>query len=103
MTTSDVDKREKVSFFGYFIIALILLWIINFVVFAYLSEHFGGSALNGKIEAEHYFLGSHGQYREVSREFFLFSRIQEIVTLILHFSLMSIAVIWTLKDRRSKK
>jgi hypothetical protein len=48
--------------------------IINFVVFDVESSRLGGEAINGKVDAGRYFVGSHGQYTEVSREQFEWSK-----------------------------
>jgi hypothetical protein len=40
--------------------------IINFALFFVIALLIGGDALNGKVEAGHYYLGNHGKYTEVS-------------------------------------
>jgi hypothetical protein len=55
------------------------LWIIffggiaNLAVFMGVADQLGGDALNGRVEAGHYYLGSHGRLTEVSRDVFTYS------------------------------
>jgi hypothetical protein len=42
--------------------------ITSSIVFDIESSRLGGDAINGKIEAGRYYVGSHGRYTEVSRE-----------------------------------
>jgi hypothetical protein len=53
--------------------ALVLLGIANFTTFWFATMAMGGSALNGKVEDGHYFLGEHGKYTEVTSRQFQFS------------------------------
>jgi hypothetical protein len=64
----SIGFRRKL-YIGLFIAAM-----LNFLVFWLLALHLGGDALNGKAEAGHYFLMSHGDYTEVSEEVFNYSR-----------------------------
>jgi hypothetical protein len=52
-----------------------IVWIglANFAAFMLLDAHFGGSALNGKIDGDQFFLGDRGRYVEVSRNVYEFS------------------------------
>jgi hypothetical protein len=67
---------------------LIAAVLINAVV--YLLVHpWHGTALNGKTDGGKYYLGSHGNYWEVTRESFIFCTVEEYVaplTLVLFFS-----------------
>jgi len=47
------------SLFTFFAVSFLIFWIISVI--------FGGDAINGKIEDGHYYFGSHGEYKEVSR------------------------------------
>jgi hypothetical protein len=55
------------------------LTILNFLVFVGLTLHFGGDAVNGKIEADHYYLWGYNAhtgkkgYTEVSPAIFQYS------------------------------
>lgn len=55
-------------------IALVAVAAANFLAFFVISLSLGGDALNGKVDGDHYFLGSHGRYREVPRRIFDYSR-----------------------------
>lgn len=52
--------------------------VVNFAVFWAVAVISGGDALNGKIEGGRYFLASHGNYTEVTRGFFLYSRVHAL-------------------------
>jgi hypothetical protein len=55
-----------------------ILWIIavlNFAAFMVVALINGGDAVNGKEEGGKYFLVNHGNYTEVSKAFFQYSRI----------------------------
>jgi hypothetical protein len=52
--------------------------IANFVIFWSVAVWCGGDALNGKIVAGHYFVGSHGRYTEVTKAFFDYSRLHAL-------------------------
>lgn len=56
----------------------ITIWMIltlaNFLVFAVIALHLGGTAVNGKISDSHFFWGSHSHYTEVSRQVFNYSK-----------------------------
>ena len=47
--------------------------MINFFIFVFMSVYLGGDALNGHIEAGHYFLCAHGHCTEVSRSIWHYS------------------------------
>jgi hypothetical protein len=49
--------------------------LLNFFAFWIVAVLLGGDAVNGKIQAGHYFLGSHAHLREVSASVFLYSKI----------------------------
>ncbi len=55
------------------------LGMLNFLLFFISSLLLGGDGLNGKIEAGHYYLGSHGDYTEVILPIYLLSRAQGIL------------------------
>jgi hypothetical protein len=67
----------------------------------YLCVHPGhGTARNGKVEDNKYYLGSHGNYWEVSRQRFIVCNTMEYVapvTLVLSFGLL-----WFLRPKENK-
>lgn len=64
-----MSKLQKV------IIAIIL---IDGVVYL-LTHPWHGTARNGKVDGDRYYLGSHGNYWEVSRQSFVFCTVEEYV------------------------
>ena len=63
---------------------LLGLGLVNFIVFWILAVHFGGDAVNGKIQAGHFFLLSHGRYTEVSEGVFTYRKWHVYSTWITH-------------------
>ena len=53
---------------------------INFFVFVLASVYLGGDALNGHIEAGHYFLCAHGRCTEVSSSIWHYSYWHAVIT-----------------------
>jgi hypothetical protein len=84
-----IRVRDVIVFSG------ITLWLSWMVV----SLCLGGDAFLGKEEGEKYFLGSHGNYTEVSRSVFTFSRIQGYVA----WAGWSVAVLVAIAEHRSRK
>ena len=52
----------------------VILTLANFLVFALIALHLGGTAVSGRVSDGHFFLGSHSRYTEVSRQVFIYSR-----------------------------
>lgn len=52
---------------------IFIIAILNFFLFFFLSALIGGTAPNGKVEGNLYFLGNHGIYRQVSPAIYWFS------------------------------
>jgi hypothetical protein len=73
--------------------AIFFLAIVNWVVFVVIALSIGGDALNGKIEAGHYYLREHGRYTEVSAAVFQYSRIHALSLFVTH-PLAMVAAIW---------
>src|SRR6187397_35411 len=46
---------------------------VNFFSLVLMNVLLGGDAFSGRIEAGHYYLGSHGTYTEVSQRVFVYS------------------------------
>ena len=58
------------------------LTLLNFVAFAVVTSFFGGDALNGKIVAGQYFVGSKGTFTAVDRGYWIYSLIHAVVSLL---------------------
>jgi hypothetical protein len=54
---------------------ILIVALLNFFSFIFISLYLGGDALNGKEEQEHFYLNSHGHYTEVSEKVFQYSEI----------------------------
>jgi len=54
-------------------VMVMLVWVGASVAFLGFSLSMGGAAIKGKILSAHYYLGSHGSYREVSRAVYVVS------------------------------
>ncbi len=52
---------------------IVYLGMMNFLLFLLSSLLLGGDGLNGKVEADHYYLGNHGVYTEVIYPIYLLS------------------------------
>lgn len=81
---NPATKKTSNHFLDYLAILLVIGWLLNFVVFVAIASYLGGNAINGKVEDGRYFLGSHGNYTEVSYEIFVYSKIHTIIFLIMH-------------------
>jgi hypothetical protein len=80
------------------LIGLIFLCAMNFVVFVTIGAKIGGSAENGKILNGHYFVGSHGEFTEVTSKVFSYSRIHGQSVWITHpLGMLSLIVYWVLE------
>lgn len=55
--------------------AMVWIGLANFTAFLLLDAYFGGSALNGKLVGDQFFLGDHGRYVAVSRALYEFGLI----------------------------
>jgi hypothetical protein len=76
---------------------------INFIAFWILAIAFGGDAINGYKHGGHYYLGSHGTYKEVSAELWTYSYYHTISVWITHLSVfVGFAIILNSK-RQTKK
>ena len=51
---------------------------MNFALLGAGAWWFGGDAFNGRVEGGHYFLGSHGDFVEVSHAVWVYSRVHVI-------------------------
>src|SRR4051812_26095174 len=67
-----VRMRRKVSTKVFIVLAVLAPF--NFLLYAVIADNIGGDAINGKVDAGRYYLGSHGQYTEVSRAVFTYSK-----------------------------
>jgi hypothetical protein len=70
---------------------LVRMFAVDFVCFLLLTIYLGGSAFNGKVVADHYYVGP--QWREVDRSVFMVSWIT-CYSVILLFAAALIAEAW---------
>ena len=76
-----------------------VLAILNFGALLYVTAQIGGDAMNGKIEAGHYFVGDHGVYTEVSRKVWVFSYLHTSSMIFTHgFFLLNAFLQYFLRD-----
>lgn len=76
---------------NYVLVAILLL---NWVIFIAVTMTLGGSALNGKVEGGKFFVGSHGDYTEVSRSTYEHNLWHDYAFIAIHFlGLIGIAVL----------
>ena len=54
----------------------------NFGAYVVVTLWLGGNAMNGKVEAGHYFLSNHDNFTEVGRGVFIYSYSHTVVTFI---------------------
>jgi hypothetical protein len=54
---------------------IVIVALLNFFSFIFVSIYLGGDALNGKESDGHFYLNSHGHYTEVSEKVFRYSEI----------------------------
>ncbi len=55
---------------------------INLISFILISIYLGGDAVNGKIIAEHYFLGNGQHYTEVDKSMYIYSQYHAVFILL---------------------
>jgi hypothetical protein len=67
--------------------------LLNFVVFWWVGVLYGGDALSGKVVGDHWFLGEHGRYTEVSRAFWAYSYTHAVLTIL---SFAALFVSWAI-------
>ena len=77
--------------------------IIGFIAASQHAKEIGGDALNGYIEGSQYFVGSHGQYTEVSKELYEESHALHSRMLITHPTLIALGLFFVLLSRLSRK
>jgi hypothetical protein len=65
-------------------LCLFFLAIANFMLLWCIGLSLGGSALNGKVERGHYYLGNHGDLTEVSESTWNYRYYHEVSVLITH-------------------
>src|SRR6185295_19228317 len=84
----------------YIAVAMAPLSLLNFFVFMGIAQYLGGTALTGKIVAEHYYVGSHGQYTEVSYGVFVYSTIHGLLTLGSFFLMIGLMLLVEFKGKK---
>jgi hypothetical protein len=62
--------------------AIAIFTLVNFFVFLYFGEKYGGDAWNGYSRDGQYFLGYKGSYIEVSRDIWLYSYYHTLLVLL---------------------
>ncbi len=65
----SIGKKKRLC------LAIAAAGMTNFFVFFVVALLMGGDAVNGYQTDNHYFVANHGRYTEVSRSFFLYSRV----------------------------
>lgn len=58
--------------------AIFIFWIVSFLAFVAIAGWLGGDAWHGHLLSNHYFLGSHRRYTEVSRPVWVYSNVHAI-------------------------
>ncbi len=89
-------------------IELAVLWIAvlaipNFIAFAIVEHNIGGSAFNGYALDGHFFVGSHGHYKEVSPGIYSYSWWHEFVLTIHYVFMFSFAGYSAIREHQEKK
>jgi hypothetical protein len=79
-----MDNNLKHTPLQKWLLAFFLAQFLNFFTFAGVSGILGGDGLNGKIEDGAFFVSSHGNYTQVTRIEYQFSRLQAETTIALH-------------------
>ncbi|HEY7120805.1 MAG TPA: hypothetical protein VH475_29745 [Tepidisphaeraceae bacterium] len=64
--------------------AVLVVCVANFLVFVLVASAIGGDALNGYAEHGHYFLRNHTVVTEVSQSVFIYSRWHAVSTFVTH-------------------
>ena len=76
-----------------------VLAALNFGALLYVTAQIGGDAINGKIEAGHYFVGNHGVYTEVSRRVWILNYLHNFSAIFTHgFFLLNAFLQYFLRD-----
>jgi hypothetical protein len=75
-------NQKKWSNIRYLPHLIVYLGMLNFLLFFLSILLLGGNALNGKVEAGHYFLGDHGYYGEVIYPVYLLNHLWSILTVV---------------------
>ena len=65
-------------------VAIIVIAVANHLAACTGAAMLGGDGLNGKIENGHYFVGSHGKYKEVARNEWWFSTVHHASLFVTH-------------------
>jgi hypothetical protein len=101
----DMDKVQlRANWLRSIVLAVVLIWIVNFSTYFFIGLHLGGYAYLGKAEAGRYFLVSHGAYTVVGRETYLYSEWHGLAVLVnfLVMGLLLLAVVVTRAVRRDR-
>lgn len=94
---------SKWSEFPFWFRILVIIAFINFFAFDFVAIYSGGSAMNGYQKDGIYYIGSHGCYKPVTKEFWTYSYVHGISTWITHLSVFAgLALIVNLKRYQRK-
>jgi len=77
MTTMRAQDKTAVLF------ALFAIALVNLAIFMLVADSLGGDALSGFIREGRYYLGNHGEYREVSARIYRYSQVHSIATFVI--------------------
>ena len=77
-----------------------LFAIPNFLSMMIAESYIGGGAFNGYTLDGHFFVGSHGHYKEVSHETYVYSWWHNLAVVINYIFLFTVAIIEIIRDRR---
>lgn len=80
MALHEQFGEAKGAVINHLLVVCVAVGIINFLIFNSVRRFAGGAAENGKIEDGRFYVGDHGNYTEVSKEFFDYSRIHGVWT-----------------------
>jgi hypothetical protein len=103
MTSDDTDTKIK-SRWGrrieVILLTVALLAIPNFLLMAFIADNIGGDAWNGYTLDGHYFVGSHGHYREVTQAVYNYSWWHKLTVMISYAAMFSFGKDESIRDRR---
>ena len=80
---------------------LVVIAVANFIAFLVISGFAGGDGLNGRVDGDKYFVGSHGRFTAVSQRFYSYSRVHAFSVIVTH-SLAIAGGLWVVLRRRKK-
>lgn len=94
------DRTETKRTIPPWVAILAIFTIANFLAFVVVSLSHGGDAWNGQVVAGAYFVGSHGHYTKVSRNFWIYSYYHTLLLCITFALSFAVASYYTWQERR---